>query len=317
MRLLAIALLLGFAPVLAAEEERPVMALRIENDYLLQILAPDATTVAFTDKTSATNRATPAPFAVITKGGQEIPATALMATPRSVKTGETARLDLKFGASGVSAVLRLCVYPRYYTVEVASVSTEDIEQLTFGNLSTTLKGTPEEPLALAGMALNLKTNVPDYPWPVSATRAYCYPQFGLCGAKVALVTCPFSELRKTMQEVVSAAPELPHSSLGGPWAMDAPIVSGSYLFNFGDMSEDKVDGWIKCAQSIGFNQIDFHGGSSFRQPQGGHRQAPRQRHQGGPAHLRFLHRQALPVRDTQARPAAGQGRHLHSRRAPV
>ena len=67
-----------------------------------------------------------------------------------------------------------------------------------------------------------------------------------------------------MQEAVSAAPELPHSAIGGPWALGRPINQGSYLFNFGDMSVDKVDDWIGVAKTLGFNQIDFHGGSSFR-----------------------------------------------------
>ena len=84
------------------------------------------------------------------------------------------------------------------------------------------------------------------------------------GARVALVGCPQDEIRSVLQEVVEDAEELPHSSIGGPWALDAPINRGSYLFNFGEVTEETVDDWIHLVQELGFNQLDFHGGRSFR-----------------------------------------------------
>jgi len=264
MRTIAIVLAVICAATVAAPEERAAVALCIENSSLRQHLAPNATTTAFVDVVSGLDYAAPVPFASLNKSGKEIPATALTATPAAVRAGETARVEVAFGDTGVKAVLRLQVFPHYYTVEVSSVSDEDLEQLTFGNVRTTLQGAVGEPFVLAGMALNLKTNVAATPRPVAATRAVCVPRFGLRGAKVALVACAPDQMRTVMQEVVKASPELPQTVLGGPFAMDQPITAGSYLFNFGDMSEDTVDEWIKCAQSVGFNQIDFHGGSSFR-----------------------------------------------------
>ncbi len=67
-----------------------------------------------------------------------------------------------------------------------------------------------------------------------------------------------------MQDVVTAADELPHSAIGGPWALDGPNNYGSYLFDFGDLTEQTVDRWIALAQDLGVTQIDFHGGRSFR-----------------------------------------------------
>ena len=64
--------------------------------------------------------------------------------------------------------------------------------------------------------------------------------------------------------IFTDAPDLPHSPLGGPWALDSPRNRESYLFNFGDMTEQNVDDWIRLAESLGINQIDFHGGTSFR-----------------------------------------------------
>ena len=149
-------------------------------------------------------------------------------------------------------------------LEVLSIAGEQVEELVFVDLSLMLEGVPEEPFAGCALALNLQTNVPELPRANSRLRAMCYPRFGFTGAKVALIGCPQGELRRVMQEVVNAAEDLPHSSIGGPWALDAPINRGSYLFNFGDLSEEKVDDWIQLAQRMGITQIDFHGGNSFR-----------------------------------------------------
>ena len=46
--------------------------------------------------------------------------------------------------------------------------------------------------------------------------------------------------------------------------MEPKINRGSYLFNFGNLTEKTVDGWIQLVQRLGLNQIDFHGGKSFR-----------------------------------------------------
>ncbi|MHB9031482.1 MAG: hypothetical protein ACYC6L_00395, partial [Anaerolineae bacterium] len=121
-----------------------------------------------------------------------------------------------------------------------------------------------ESFAACVLALNLQTNVVQVPQPSSELEATCVARFGLVGAEAAVIGCPPAELRSAMQAAVSAAPELPHSPLGGPWAWDRPETRGSYMFNFGDMSEDKVDDWIALAGQLGINQIDFHGGRSFR-----------------------------------------------------
>jgi hypothetical protein len=234
------------------------MAFQIETDALRYAVAADGHNAHFIDKAAKTDYcAQPGtPFALIHKAGKEYASTSVVATGGKVTVG--------FGDSGVSAVLRVTAAQRYLTVEVVSVSDQQIEEFVFLNVQLTLKGVSTEPFTGCALALNLKTNVEPYPGPMSQLRAMCYPKFGLAGAKVAVIGCPQRLLRKVIQDAVSVAPDLPHSPVGGPWAMDADICNGSYLFNFGDMSEDKVDSWIKVAKSIGFNQIDFHGGSSFR-----------------------------------------------------
>ena len=72
-----------------------------------------------------------------------------------------------------------------------------------------------------------------------------------------------AELRSLMKEVVAAAPDLPQSRIGGPWALDSSENFGSYLMTSG-ITEENVDEWIRLAQSLGMSQIDIHGGSCFR-----------------------------------------------------
>ena len=147
---------------------------------------------------------------------------------------------------------------------MVSVEPEQIDELTFVDLPLTLTGATDEPFAACALALNLKTKVRGIPQATSHLWAACYPRFGFAGAKVALIGCPYGELRKVMQEVVTAADDLPHSAIGGPWALDGPNNYGSYLFDFGDLTEQTVDRWIALAQELGVTQIDFHGGRSFR-----------------------------------------------------
>ncbi|MHC4796978.1 MAG: hypothetical protein ACYTF1_10075, partial [Planctomycetota bacterium] len=94
--------------------------------------------------------------------------------------------------------------------------------------------------------------------------ATCRSKIGFAGAEAALMGCPADKLRETLKEAIIAAEGLPKTNIGGPWALDAAINKGSYLFNFAGIREDNVDDWIKLAQDLGINQIDFHGGRSFR-----------------------------------------------------
>ena len=231
----------------------------MENRFVCCVIAADGKRVSFIDRRTGTDygpRDRSSPFAVVTKGGRRFPAS------RVTQSGD--RITVDFGESGLRATLKATPRDRYLLIEVASVSDEKLDELSFVDLSLNLRGTPDEPFAACALALNLKTNVPGLPGATGALRAMCYPRFGLAGAAVAVIGCPPDELRQALKDAVSDAPDLPHSPLGGPWALDAPINQGSYLFNFGDLSEQTVDQWIEAARAVGMNQIDFHGGSSFR-----------------------------------------------------
>jgi len=248
-----------FAFYLVAQTATSQPAMVVKNDYAEYAIGSDGSSVRFADRRAGVDYCDPkakAPFARVKKGGKEFGATAA-AYERGVLTA-------RFGEAGVTATIKVTAKGRYFVFEVKELQGDGVENFAFVDIPLTLKGQPDEPFAACALALNLQTNVPELPRANSRLRAFCYPRFGFAGAKVALIACPQKSLRAVMKEVVSAAPELPRTRIGGPWALDSVNNYGSYLFNMGDMSEEKVDDWIRLAQSLGITQIDFHGGQSFR-----------------------------------------------------
>jgi len=174
-------------------------------------------------------------------------------------SGERLSFELDGGAQ---AVVRVRSLARHFLWEVESAEGDGIDHIVFASFR--LKPSAPNALATCMLALNVDTNVPELPRANERLRAYAHAKLGLNRGAAALIACPPDQLRSAMQDVVSAAPELPHSPIGGPWALDAEINRGSYVFNFGGLSEQTADDWIALAKALGFNQIDFHGGGSFR-----------------------------------------------------
>ncbi|MHB8973415.1 MAG: hypothetical protein ACYC3X_09245 [Pirellulaceae bacterium] len=254
----ALAIFTGITAICALPLAADEIAAMVETSCLRLAISTDGRVIEFVDKQSGQNYVADAknPCAWVRKSGQLYPATAV-----SVSEGNW---QLRFAESNVAAVLRPIALQRHVVWEVVSCSGEGVEELVFCEIPLKLQGLPDEPFAACAIALNIKTNVADLPRASSQLRATCYPKFGCAGAAVAIVACPSGELRDVLKEAVSAAPELPHSPMGGPWALDAPINRGSYLFNFDGITEENVGEWIATAKSVGITQIDFHGGSSFR-----------------------------------------------------
>lgn len=235
----------------------PPTPIRLANDYVEYVLGSDGSVRhVFDRRTGADYAATPpAPVARVKKQGKEHAASEL-----SYANGV---LSIKFGNSGIHVDVEVAAKARYFIFEVKQVRGDGIEELAFVDIPLSTRGLPGEPFAACALALNLKTNVLELPQAASRLRALCYPRFGFAGAKVALLGCPTGQLRELMKEVVAAAPELPPSRVGGPWALDASENFGSYLMTSG-LTEKQVDDWIGLAQSLGMSQMDFHGGHCFR-----------------------------------------------------
>ena len=229
-----------------------------ENEHLRLSFAADGQVLEFTDKASGKNHvraSAKAPIATVIQSGKSFPVTSIAKTERG--------LAMTFGTSGVRAVAKVTARPKHLVFEIESLDGA-AEAVTFGHVPLTLAGKPDEPFAACALALNIQTRVGDLPGATSLLAATAYARFGIPGAKVAIIGCPQDQLRRAMQEAVAAAPELPHSPLGGPWALDAPINRGSYLFNFDGVTAKTADEWIALAKSLGMTQIDFHTGSSLR-----------------------------------------------------
>ncbi len=237
----------------------PPPALSLQNDFVRLAVGSDGRSLRFVARATGIDylqHEPPPPFATLRQAGRVFPASALAAAADKV--------TLQFGAAGVTVTMRVRAERHWFLVEVTEVRGAGVEELDFADVPLTLMAAPTESFAGCALALNLQTNVRDIPGASRRLWAACYPRFGFVGAKVALIGCPSQALRRVLQEVVSAAPDLPHSPLGGPWALDASANRGSYLFNFGNLSEAHVQEWIDLAHRLGVTQIDFHGGNSFR-----------------------------------------------------
>lgn len=173
------------------------------------------------------------------------------------------RLTLGFGDTGVTAVLRVESRPSCVVVAVESVAGGDIDSLTFLNIPLELKGAPGEPFGACALSLNLRTRVDALPALQRDLCATGQNNHGIVGAKAAIVGAPMPRLLGALQETLLAASELPVCKVAGPWAREIPFNHGSYLFNFGSLTETNIDEWIEMTRAVGFTQIDNHGGGAF------------------------------------------------------
>ena len=232
------------------------METQLENRFLHLTIGADGRTARFTDKRTGENYATQASFARLKYNGTWHDACAV--------TQQGTQLQVAFAEMTARLTLAPTVRYSYLIFEVVALEGEGIEELIFVDLPLALQGSPEEKWTACALALDLQTNVPEIPGPGKHLQASCFPQFGFIGARVALIGCPPDQLRPSLQEVVHTDLRLPYSTIGGPWALDAPVNRGSYLFNFDGVTEENVDDWIELIHSLGFDQLDFHGGRSFR-----------------------------------------------------
>jgi len=229
----------------------------LDNDYFKYEIAGDGTNLKFTDKTTGKNwLATDAvtKCASVTVGGTEHPVTAV--------SFEGRQLCMAFEQADAGVRLDVNRSGDRITLKVASVS-GSIEALTFLNVPLKLEGQPYEPFAACVLSMNLFTHVRLLPPLQTKLRAKCYERFGLEGAEITLLGLPQDKMLPVIRDVMSNAKDVPHSTEGGAWALLNEAGYGSYLMNFGTLTEETVDEWIATCRKFGFNQIDSHGGGRF------------------------------------------------------
>jgi hypothetical protein len=172
------------------------------------------------------------------------------------------QLKLEFGEAGTEVTVRLKKSGDYVNLKVESVRGE-ADELTFVNIPLRLEGMPYEPFAACVLSMNLFTRVRELPALQTNLWAACYKHFGITGAEVTLIGVPQKEILPVIRDVMSNSKDIPHSDKGGAWALKQKEGYGSYLMNFGTLTEGSADEWISMCQSLGFNQIDNHGGGDF------------------------------------------------------
>jgi len=255
MKVISIVLgvLLAFTATIYAQSN-PVV---LENSLLRYTISADGRNQEFLDRTTGIdylNQGAHSYCARVRKDGQEYPATAV--------SREGDRLTIRFGQTGTEAVLGVESRNTYIRLTVESVSGGEIDSLVFLYAPLTLKGRPEEPFGACAFSLNLITRVDQLPALQTELGASCYRKFGMVGAQAAIVGTPMAGVLAALKEVLTEADQMPHCPVAGPWANEIPFNHGSYLFNFGTLTEATTEEWIEMARSLGVSQIDNHGGSS-------------------------------------------------------
>jgi hypothetical protein len=214
-------------------------------------------TLAFVDKRQGTDHLacanTPC-FALELTAGRRLVA--------SHVSREGGQLLVRFAEAEAEAGIAVEEGDSTLVLRVQSLTGTDIQRFTFVDVPLDGRGTEPEHFSACTVSLDLQTRVDDPPGSQEHLHASCYPRYGVEGASVAILGTRFDCLRQELKQVVAASPNLPHSPLGGPWAMDAPENRNSYLF--GVATEADVDDWIELCQDCGIGQLHFCGGGAFR-----------------------------------------------------
>ncbi|MGV8135717.1 MAG: hypothetical protein AB2L20_10915 [Mangrovibacterium sp.] len=226
----------------------------IENDHFRYEIAKNGKNLHFIDKTNGVDYLhtdTVSYCASVIQGGKEFEVSSASLVNN--------QLLLKFGNPGVTAEINIEKSRDRITMEVKAVKGV-VESLTFLNVPLKLEGMPYEPFAACVLSMNLFTHVRQLPALQTHLWASCYQRFGIKGAKATIIGVPQKDILPVIRQVMEQAEDIPHSDQGGAWAQMQKEGYGSYLMNFGALTEETVPDWIEMCRNLGFNQIDSHGG---------------------------------------------------------
>ena len=229
----------------------------LENRYFRYEIDNQGRNLHFTEKSSGTDYLADKKdsyCATVSKNGTEYNVTGV--------TQKGKNLILSFKDAGITAKLTVKKAKDRITISVTEVEGEP-ESLTFVNIPLKLEGMPYESFAACALSMNLFTRVRELPALQSNLWATCYKKFGLTGAEVTIIGTPQKNILPLIRDIMSNAKDIPFSDKGGAWAQENKEGYGSYLMNFGTLTEETVDEWIKMCRNLGFNQIDNHGGGDF------------------------------------------------------
>ena len=72
---------------------------------------------------------------------------------------------------------------------------------------------------------------------------------------MSLIGISTDKMLPVIREVITEAKDIPFSDKGGAWALMQKEGYGSYLMNFGTLTEESAEEWIKMCKNLGFNQL--------------------------------------------------------------
>jgi len=240
----------------------------LENDLVRYTIAQNGQNTSFFDKTGNREQlvlAQPGYFLTVRQGGRTF-------VPQNCHR-ENDVLSVQFEQSRVA--VQIGIRPRHLFFQVKSVE-GDVDELRLFNLLvrpgqrvSSISGlAQDDEFVVAVRATNLSMlgqvygrsssglspqgdSVP-LPNQIAGVSAVATKGHGLNGASVILIGCPTGEVRNVLQEALEREDAV-RSSLGGPWALDAPETQGSYVF--ATVSEQNADAWIELAKKAGIAEI--------------------------------------------------------------
>lgn len=234
----------------------PAFSIVFETNYLKYEIAGNGQNLHFIDKTTGADYLYSDTVSYCASA--RVDGKLLNPSSVSIKNG---LLRIEFGKLGISAEIRVIKANDHIKMEVVKVSGQP-ETLTFFNVPLKLEGLSYEPFAACVLSMNLSTHVSQIPALQTHLHASCYQRFGLKGAKIALVGVPQKQILPVIRSIMEDAEDIPYSTAGGAWAQLSKEGYGSYLMNFGTLTEETIPEWMEMCSNLGFNQIDSHGGGS-------------------------------------------------------
>lgn len=229
----------------------------LENSSFRYEISENGQNLHFIDKSSGKDfldHSVPTKFSEIMLGGKLIP----------VKNVKRKGNQLQLTYEGLKGNVNVLISGKDDRINLKVISAPNtIESLTLLNAPLTLEAQPYEPFAACVLSMNLFTHVRLLPPLQKHLWARCYKKFGIVGAEITLLGLPHDKILPTVRDVMTNASGVPKSEAGGAWASISKEGYGSYLMNFGTLTEQTVDEWIETCKSLGFNQIDSHGGGGF------------------------------------------------------
>ncbi|MBO7708612.1 MAG: hypothetical protein J6S42_08025, partial [Thermoguttaceae bacterium] len=218
----------------------------LETDTFRYVIAEDGTNVSLFDKSGEREylrNEEPSFCAAAKVGGKEYRVS-------SVRF-DGGVLRLAFDGASVRAEISVAARPGALVFEVAKIDGAP-DELVFANVPLGLEAKPYEPFAACALALTPFTHVHQLPALHDAYWAAATARFGLVGAKAALIGVPQADILSTIRGVVTdEAVGIPFSDKGGAWALSSPDGRGSYMMDFGTLTEETVDEWIASCRRLG------------------------------------------------------------------